>query len=151
MDGKITENLGFKSLLQKVIFFGTFRHASSNSSFYLAEPARVKVSLLAIHTVKHFIALRWLHSLIGPLNSPKTLKRVKTLDKSLPNHVLLFNILGQFLGSKPPFLVMNTNCPGSNLNNPPQGADSAHHCNKIFHVVTSHQTIVIQASVMSNN
>ena len=32
------------------------------------------------------------------------------------DHILNKIILGQFLRSKPPFLVMNTNCPGSNPN-----------------------------------
>ena len=32
------------------------------------------------------ITLNSLHYLIGPPDSPKTLKRIKTLDKSLPNH-----------------------------------------------------------------
>ena len=39
-------------------------------------------------TQQRFIALRWLHFLMAPPDSPKSSKSVKTLSKSLTNHLL---------------------------------------------------------------
>ena len=71
---------------------------------------------------QRFIALRWIHFLIGPSDSPKTLKKSQ-------NHLIYFNsalqmdqiffILspwGDFWVLNPFFLVRNTNRPGSNPN-----------------------------------